>query len=84
MAFYQFLAIFPSVLVLLAVVARVPHVADFFKRLLQDLSGQVIPSEGAHLFTTMMDKLSRRAASGSHFVAVSAGCYGPLAMPPGR
>ncbi len=73
MAFYQFLAIFPSLLVLLAVASRVPHVGDFFKRLLQDLSEQVLPSQGAHLFATMTDELSRRSASGFHFVAVCAG-----------
>jgi membrane protein len=73
MAFYQFLAIFPSLLVLLAAAARVPHVGDSFKRLIQDLSGQVLPSQGAHLFATTMDELSGRAASGLRFVGVCAG-----------
>ncbi|HJT88264.1 MAG TPA: YihY/virulence factor BrkB family protein [Bryobacteraceae bacterium] len=73
MAFYQFLAIFPSLLVLFAVVARLPHVDYFFNRLLQDLSQQVLPSQVSNLVTTMMDELSRRAASGFHFVAVCAG-----------
>ncbi len=73
MAFYQFLAIFPTLLVLLALAARVPHVGDFFKRLLQDLSGQVLPSQGAHLFAAMMDELSGRAPSGFRFMAVCAG-----------
>ena len=73
MAFYQFLAIFPSLLVLLSVAARVPHAGDFFKRVLQDLSEHVLPSQGAHLLATMMDDLSGRAASGFHFVAVCGG-----------
>lgn len=73
MAFYQFLAIFPSLLVLLAVAARVPHLGDFFKRLLPDLSEQVLPSQVALLFATMTDELSRRALSGFHFVVVCAG-----------
>ena len=73
MAFYQFLAIFPSLLVLLAVAARVPHFANFLKRLLQDVSEQVLPSQGARLFATMMNELSGRAASGFHFVTVCAG-----------
>lgn len=73
MAFYQFLALFPSLLVLLAVTARVPHAGDFFKRLLQDLLEQVLPSQGAHLVTTMMDELSGRAAAGFRFVTVCAG-----------
>ncbi|HLK50309.1 MAG TPA: YihY/virulence factor BrkB family protein [Bryobacteraceae bacterium] len=73
MAFYQFLAIFPSLLVLLAVAARVPHLGESFKRLIQELSEQVLPSRGALLFATMMDELSRRAISGFHFAAVCAG-----------
>ena len=73
MAFYQFLAIFPSLLVLLVVAARVPHVGDFLKRLLQDLSEQVLPSHAASLFAAMTDELSRRPASGFHFLAVCAG-----------
>ena len=73
MAFYQFLAIFPSLLVLLAAAARVPHVGDFLKRLLQDLLEQVLPSQVAHLFAIMMAELSARAASGFHSVAVCAG-----------
>jgi len=73
MAFYQFLAIFPSLLVLLVVAARVPQVGDFFKRLLHDLSEQVLPSQVALLFATMTNELSGRAISGFHFVAVCAG-----------
>jgi membrane protein len=72
MAFYQLLAIFPSLVVLLAVAARVPHGADSFKRLLQDLSEQVLPSRGAHLFAAMIDELGGRPASGFHFVSVCA------------
>ena len=73
MAFYQFLAIFPSLLLLLAIAARVPHVADFVKRLVQDLSEQVLPSQGARLFAIMTDELSGRAPSGFRLVTVFAG-----------
>lgn len=73
MAFYQFLAIFPSLLLLLAVAGRVPHAGDFLKRLIQDLSEQLLPSQGAHLFATMLDDLSGRAAHGFHFIGVCAG-----------
>ncbi len=72
MAFYQFLAIFPSLVVLLAVAARAPH-GDSFKQLLQDLSEQVLPSQGAHLFAAMANELSGRSASGFHFAMVCAG-----------
>jgi membrane protein len=73
MAFYQFLAIFPSLLLLLYVATRVPHVGDFFMRMLHDLPEQVLPSQGAHFFETMTDELSRRVSSGFHLVVVSAG-----------
>jgi len=73
MAFYQFLAIFPALLVLLAVAARVPHAGGSLKRLLQGLSGQVLPSQGAHLLANILNELTGRAASGFHFVAVCAG-----------
>ena len=73
MAFYQFLAVFPSLLVLLAVVARVPRVGDSFNRVLQDLSNQVLPSQAAHLLSTIGGELSGRGASGFHFVMVCAG-----------
>ncbi|HEY7391739.1 MAG TPA: YihY/virulence factor BrkB family protein [Bryobacteraceae bacterium] len=73
MAFYQFLAIFPSLMVLLAISARVPHLGESLRRWLQDLSEQVLPSQGAHLFATIMDEFRGRAASGFHFVPVCAG-----------
>jgi len=73
MAFYQFLAIFPSLLVLLALAARVPQASEFLRRLFQDLSQQVLPSQGAHLLATAMDELSGRAASGIHLWEACAG-----------
>jgi membrane protein len=73
MAFYQFLAIFPSLLVLLALTARVFHDDEFLRRLVQDISAQVLPSQGALLFATTTDELSRRAASGIHFWETCAG-----------
>jgi membrane protein len=73
MAFYQFLALFPSLLVLLAVAARMPHVGGSIKRLLQDLLVQVLPSQGAHLIADTVDELTGRAASGFQCVVVCAG-----------
>lgn len=73
MAFYQFLAIFPSLLVLLTIAAAVPHVGGSLKPLLRDLSEQVLPSQGARLFVTMIDELSGHAASGFRFVQVCTG-----------
>src|SRR5579872_3508332 len=60
MAFYQFLAIFPALLVLLAVAARVPHLGVSFKRVVQEISRQVFPSQVALLSATIVDELSGR------------------------
>ena len=73
MAFYQFLAIFPALMVLLAFAARVPHAGGSLKRLLQDLSTQVLPSEGAHLIGNTLDELTGHAISGFHFLVLCAG-----------
>jgi membrane protein len=57
----------------LAIGARMPHFSESYKHLLQDLSEQVLPSQAAHLFTTAMDELGGRAASGFHFAAICSG-----------
>ncbi len=73
MAFYQFLAIFPSLLVLLALSARVPHLGGHVNDALQDLSSQVLPDRVSQLFQRVMDELSGRALSGMQLIAVCAG-----------
>ena len=73
MAFYQFLAIFPSLLVLLTLAARLPHAGDSPQRLLRDLSGRVLPGEGALLLANVMHELASRAVLGFHFLLVCAG-----------
>lgn len=72
-AFYHFLAIFPSLLVFLALGARIPHVADPMKSSLQELSRLVLPSEAARLFEQIMHELSGHALSGLQLVYVCGG-----------
>jgi len=73
MAFYHFLAIFPSLLVLLAVSARIPQLGDHMTIALQDLSSQILPDQVAQLFQKMMDELNGRTLSGLQLFSVSAG-----------
>lgn len=75
MAFYQFLAIFPTLLVALAVVARAPQFAATFRTALEQIFEQVLPSQGARLFDTMMGELSRNASASFHFAPA---CLGAL------
>lgn len=72
MAFYQFLAIFPTLLVVLAVAARFTPVGGSFQWLLRNVFGQILPAQGARLLDSQMAELSGQAAAGFHFVPVCA------------
>jgi membrane protein len=73
MAFYHFLAIFPSLLVFLAVSARVPHLSEEMKNAIQGLSSQVLPGQVSQLLKTMLDELNERAVSGARLIPIFAG-----------
>ncbi len=73
MAFYHFLAIFPSLLVLLTLSARIPHLADHVKNALLDLSNQVLPEQVSQLLQRMLDELGQRSLSGIQLVSACAG-----------
>ena len=73
MAFYHFLAIFPSLLVLFFVSARVPHLGDHVKDAVQELSSQVLPEQVSRLLRDVMEELNQRARSGVQVIAVCAG-----------
>lgn len=73
MAFYHFLALFPSLLVLLALAARIPPFGDPIKSSLQDLSNQVLPQQAAQLFQQMMNELNGSRLSGFQLLSVFAG-----------
>ena len=63
MAFYHFLAIFPCLLVLFTISARVPHVGDHMKSALQDLTSQVLPNQASQLIQVITDELNARSHS---------------------
>ncbi|MBW4038244.1 MAG: YihY/virulence factor BrkB family protein [Acidobacteria bacterium] len=72
MAFYQFLAIFPSLLVVFAISERVPHLGGPMQRSLREMSGQVLPTEVAGLIETMMGQLTKGTKFGLQLVSVCA------------
>jgi membrane protein len=73
MAFYHFLAIFPSLLLLFTISARIPHVGDHTKGALQDLYSQVLPNQVSQLFQDTTDELNRHTHSGLPLISVCAG-----------
>lgn len=73
MAFYQFLALIPSLVVFLFITSRVPHVGNHVNDTVRDLTGQFLPDRVSELLQTITDELSRRRLSGIHLIAVCAG-----------
>jgi membrane protein len=73
MAFYHFLAIFPSLLVFLTIGAHVPLLGDSIRNAVRDLSSQIFPQPVTLLFQKTLDDLNGRALTGVHFAIVCAG-----------
>ncbi len=73
MAFYHFLAIFPSLLIFFLVSGRVPHLGDHMRNALQELSSRVLPEQVSQLLQNVMDEVNQRARSGAELVSVCAG-----------
>ena len=73
MAFYQFLAIFPSLLVLLSISSRVHGAGEHVKATLDNLSAQVLPQQASQLFQTMVGELYQRTLSGWQLISVCGG-----------
>ena len=73
MAFYQFLALFPSLLIFLAVTSRVPHFGGYVSDTVRDLGGQVLPAQLSQLLREMLADLNRHALFGTEFISHCAG-----------
>jgi membrane protein len=73
MAFYHFLAIFPSLLILFTISARVPHFGGHTNQALQDLTTQLLPKESSRLLQAVMDELNQHTHSGMPLISVCAG-----------
>src|SRR5665213_1609318 len=69
MAFYHFLAIFPSLLVFFTISARIPHLGDHLRNVLQDLSSQVLPDQVSQLFQEITDQLNERTSTGLQLIS---------------
>lgn len=72
MAFYQFLAIFPSLLVFLGFSAHIVW-GDRMRDSLHELSRQILPEAVAGLFQQVMNDVGGRSISGMRLVFVCAG-----------
>jgi len=73
MAFYQFLAIFPSLAVFLFLAARIPHLVDSMKNALQDFSSQLFPDQVCKLLLSVLEEQHGNALSGWQIVLTCAG-----------
>lgn len=70
MAFYHFLAIFPSLIVFFSITAHIPALSDTLKNALQDVVHQMLPDQVAQLFLRTMSGFSQHPSSGARFISV--------------
>ena len=73
MAFYQFLALFPSLFLFLAIMSRVPHVGGHVSSTVGEIGGQVLPAQVSQLLREITTDLNRYAISGTRFLSACAG-----------
>jgi membrane protein len=73
MAFYHFLAIFPSLLLFFLVSAHIPHLRDHVRSALQEMSSQVLPDQVSQLLQKVMDEVNHRSRAGMQLISVCAG-----------
>ena len=73
MAFYDFLALFPAVLVFLTIAMHFPHLGDRMKSAIQDISGQVLPNQVSRLFQAILEELNQHARARLPLLPVLAG-----------
>lgn len=70
MAFYHFLAIFPSLIVFFTITAHIPALGATLTNALQDVVRQVLPDQVAPLFLHTLNEFSRRPRSGLPLLSV--------------
>lgn len=73
MAFYQFLAIFPSLFLSFAVGLHIPHVRDHLAEVFRHLVGLMFPADVSRLFESILGELTQRARSGTDVLSLLAG-----------
>jgi membrane protein len=72
MAFYHFLAIFPSLLVLLTISSHLPHMDAFLKGALKDVTHQVLPDRVSALLQQTTTELSQHPRIGVSLISIVA------------
>ncbi|HEV2577797.1 MAG TPA: YihY/virulence factor BrkB family protein [Acidobacteriaceae bacterium] len=72
MAFYQFLAIFPSLLIAFTLVSHIPHLSQHLRNTLHDLSTQLFPTQVSQLFQGMITDFKQRPRVGLRLLGVFA------------
>lgn len=70
MAFYHFLAIFPSLLVFLGLAGRVPHLGEHVRGTILDLVQQLLPRAASLMLGNMLTELNEHAMSGQLFTSL--------------
>ncbi|HTZ56559.1 MAG TPA: YihY/virulence factor BrkB family protein [Acidobacteriaceae bacterium] len=74
MAFYHFLALFPSLLLFFVITAQIPHLGDHMKAVVQQISTQLLPEQAAQAFLRTIDELQERSRLGiQHLLPACAG-----------
>jgi len=73
MAFYHFLAMFPCLLLFLAICARVPHLGGHMKHAIGDLSSQVLPDQASQLVGKTIEELDQRTVAARQVLSACAG-----------
>jgi membrane protein len=73
MAFYHFLAIFPSLLVLLGMLSKIPSIAPGAKSAFIDLQSEFLPQQASLLLQQMLGELERHMPVGLRFLSACAG-----------
>jgi membrane protein len=72
MAFYQFLAIFPSLLIAFTLITHIPHLSDNLRTSLNDISTQLFPPQVKQLFLAIFADFKNRPRFGLRLFSVFA------------
>ncbi len=78
MAFYHFLAIFPSLLVFLGLAGRVPHLGEHVRDAVLDLVQQVLPRPASLMLENTMTELNQHAMSGQLLTSLAGALWAAL------
>lgn len=74
MAFYEFLALFPTLLIAFTVITHIPHLAPHLRNTLHDLSRQIFPNQVSDLFEGVVTDFRQRPRFGLRLLSVFAAC----------